>query len=342
MITPDSALLSASVDGARLRAPAISVVIPSHQGAGTIGATLRSLTNQTLAKDRFEIIVIQNGEPDHTLKLIAEICEEHPDLVVRRLEHRASGAGRARNTGLAMARGAYTAFIDDDDVVSPRYLELLLECSAPDTVGVAQVADVQEVDAAPDFGNRLARQLVLSDRTVPAGQAISAMTYTWGKLLPTALARSIGFDPQLRSGEDIVFYLRFFLRYPLKLRFVPLDSHAIYYRSVVPGSLSRQAWSYDFNVTQRLDVLECIEALEPTETWQRSAIKARTAAQTRRMNEFLRVRPAELPGVLRDVCRRGLTTVPLDILLAGVCEAQLSEAEMFDDALASAQLSMVS
>lgn len=312
-----------SAQGERVRPgnPAVSVVVPSYQGAGTIGATLRSLAAQTLPQDQFEIIIVQNGEPDHTAKVIAEVCGEHPGLVVRRLECLTPGAGRARNAGLAMARGAYTAFVDDDDTVSPRYLEALLQCSSPNTVGVAQAADVLDSDVAPDFGNRLATQLVLADRVVPPRGAVSAMTYTWGKLLPTALARAVGFDPHLRSGEDIVFYLRFFLRFPLQMRCVPLDSHAVYYRAVVPGSLSRQPCSYDFNVTQRLDVIECLESLQPDEVWQRSAVRARTVAQTKRINEFLRSTPDQLPFVLRDICQRGLVTVPMSVMLNSIYDA---------------------
>jgi glycosyltransferase involved in cell wall biosynthesis len=300
--------------------PLVSVIIGSARGEATIGQTLRSLARQTLAYDRFEVVVVQNGEPDLTAKIVNEVRQEFPGFSVRRLEYRQRGAGRARNAGMAMARGQYVTFVDDDDTVSSSYLAALLACSGPRTVGVAHLADVVEGEPAPLFDNRLASQLVLSGRTVTPGQAISVMTYTVGKMLPTALARSVGFDPDLRSGEDIVFYLRFFMRHGLEVSFVPLDAHAVYYRAVVAGSLSRQALSYEFNVAQRLDVIERLESLTPTQGWHHIALRERTKAQTRAVNRYLRQHPDQRIRVLVDIRERGLTTVPLDLMTAGLGE----------------------
>lgn len=298
--------------------PAVSVIIATAQGAGTIGATLRSLARQTLPLERFEVVIVQNGVPDHTGKIVAEVRGEYPGFNVRRLEYRLGGVGRARNAGMAMARGAYLTFVDDDDIVSPGYLEALHACSGPDTVGVAHLADTDDFEATPNFDTRLAGQLVLAGQVVTPGRAVSAMTYTVGKMLPTPLARAVGFDTDLRSGEDIVFYLRFFMTYPLLLSFTPLAAHAVYYRAVVPGSLSRQAPSYDFNVTQRLDVIERLESLRPTEDWHRSGLRERTKAQARSINRFLRQRPDQRLRTLHDIRDRGLTSVPLDVMTAGL------------------------
>lgn len=314
--------------------PAVSVIIGSFQGAETIGATLRSLAGQTLPRGLFEVVVVQNGPPDHTAKIVAEIREEQPGFVVRYLYQRTPGLGRARNSGMSMARGSYVTFVDDDDTVSPGYLQGLLECSRPDTVGVAVLADVDGTGGAPNFDNRLADQLALAGSRVDPGQAISALTYSVGKLLPTALARAIGFDPDLRSGEDIPFYLRFFMTHGLAVRFVPLERHAVYYRTVVPGSLSRQAPSYDFNVTQRLDVIERLEAMRPTEDWHRVALRERTKSQTRAINRYLLLHPDQEVRVLCDIQDRGLTTVPLDVMTAGVDEAAKARAEAGEFALA--------
>lgn len=300
----------------RLRS--VSVVIATHAGSATLSTAIRSLARQTLAPDRFEILVVQKDFSNVTTKALDDIRREFPDLILRRLAFTAPGLALARNVAMAAARGEYVTFVDDDDTVSPRYLEGLLKCSGPDTVGVAHLADVIDSCLVPDFDNRLARQLALAGHTMPPGNAISAMTYSVGKMLPTELARAVGFDPQLRSGEDIVFYLRFFMAYPLALNFVPLDEHAVYYRAIVPGSLSRQPLSYDFNVSQRLDVMEQLEALEPTEPWHHIGIRDRTRAQTRRINEYLRVHPERLGDVLADIRGRGLEAVPFSIMTAGV------------------------
>lgn len=303
----------------------VSVIIGSYQGATKIGGMLRALAAQTLPRSRFEIVVVLNGSRHHTIKVINEIREDHPDLIIRHLSYSALGLGRARNAGMAMARGRYVTFVDDDDTVSPGYLEALLTCSAPDTVGLAHLADVHGSGVAPNFDTRMSRQLELAGRTLHISEIPVALTYSVGKMLPTALAREIGFDPDLRNGEDIAFYIRFFMRHPLKIRICPLDANATYYRAVVPGSMSRQSPSYDFNVTQRLDILERLEELHPTEEWHAVALRQLRRSVTAFIRRYLRSHPEQWPAIVADIERRRLTTVPLDMLMQVVQEHEVAQ-----------------
>ena len=290
----------------------------THAGAATIGAAVRSLARQTLPRDRFEVVVVQNGPADHTFKVLDEVCEEFPDLVVRRVTCATPGLGRARNAGMAMARGDYVTFVDDDDTVSVGYLEGLLASSGPDTVAVAHLADVVDADSPPDFANRIAVQLPHAGRTLSPGDVMVVLSYSVGKLLPTGPARYIGFDPDLRSGEDIAFYLKFFIAFPFKVRLCPIEANAVYYRRIVPGSNSRKTPSYDFSVTQRLDVIERIEDLRPATKWQHRVVEYRTGSEAGAINDFLRSNPDRHGEVLADIRRRGLASIPFDRLNAGV------------------------
>lgn len=306
------------VDLSGKRLPSVSVVMATHCGAATIGAAVRSLARQTLPRDRFEVVVVQNGPADHTPKVLDEICEEYPDLVVRRLTCATPGLGRARNAGMAVARGEYVTFVDDDDTVSVGYLEGLLASSGPQTVAVAHLADVVDADSPPDFANRIAVQLPHAGRTLSPGDVMVVLSYSVGKLLPTGPARYIGFDPDLRSGEDIAFYLKFFIAFPFKVRLCPIEANAVYYRRIVPGSNSRKGPSYDFSVTQRLDVIERIEDLRPATKWQHRVVEYRTGSEAGAINDFLRTNPARHADVLADIRRRGLTSIPYERLNAGV------------------------
>jgi glycosyltransferase involved in cell wall biosynthesis len=292
----------------------------THSGAVTIGAAVRSLARQTLPFDRFEVVVVQNGPADHTFKVLDEICAEYPDLVVRRLTCATPGLGRARNAGMAIARGDYVTFVDDDDTVSVGYLAGLLASSGRDTVAVAHLADVVDADSPPDFANRIAVQLPHAGRTLSPGDVMVVLSYSVGKLLPTGPARYIGFDPDLRSGEDIAFYLKFFIAFPFKVRLCPIEANAVYYRRVVPGSNSRKDPSYDFSVTQRLDVIERIEDLRPATKWQHRVVEYRTGSETGAINDFLRTNPARHADVLAEIRRRGLTSLPYERLNAGVAQ----------------------
>ena len=281
----------------------------THLGAQTISRPLQALARQTLPLDRFEVIVVQNGPPDDTAAVLDAVRAEHPDLVIRRAQCAAAGLGRARNVGMNMARGAYVTFVDDDDTISPNYLAALLECSGPDTVGLGHMADVID-GGPPNYANRLSVQLSLAGRRLSPGDIILALTYSVGKMMPTERARAIGFDPALRSGEDIPFYISFFLEHDdLSIKVCPIDAHAVYYRSVRAGSLSRPELSYQFNVTERLEVIERIERLHPTRHWQRRAAKHMVRGQCKFINEFLLDRPEQHGAVLADIHDRDLQSI---------------------------------
>lgn len=300
--------MSGSIAAAALLRPEprhVSVVIATHQGAESIGATLGSLIAQTLPSDLFEVIVVQNGPSSRTSEVVADWRSRRPELTVRQIEYPAPGAGRARNVGLHASRGEYVTFVDDDDTVSPRYLEMLLACSGPRTVGLAHIADVVG-DAAPTFVNRLSSQLSRAGERVDPGQLVLALTYTACKMVPTVYARAIGFDPVLRSSEDILFYTRLFLTYGLDISVCPLAPPAIYYRHVLPNSVSRRAPSYDFSVSQRLDVIERLAELTPVLPWQRRVQRHMVDAQTKMITDYLDLHPQASRRALTDAQRRGV------------------------------------
>lgn len=98
----------------------ISVVIPAYLSADTIGATLQSLSRQSIPY-AYEIIVV-NSSNDATPALIRD---QFPGVTLIQLNQR-TFAGEARNLGAKQARGRYLVFIDSDCIVGDRWLELLL------------------------------------------------------------------------------------------------------------------------------------------------------------------------------------------------------------------------
>ena len=63
----------------------------------------------------FELILIDDGSPEPVAELLAEF--DDPRLRVLRVEH--GGVSRARNAGIAAARGRYIRFLDSDDDSPP-------------------------------------------------------------------------------------------------------------------------------------------------------------------------------------------------------------------------------
>jgi GT2 family glycosyltransferase len=101
--------------------PEISVVIPTRDGAATLPRLLRSLRGQTLADERFEIVVVDNASRDAT----AAVARHFGARVV---EEPVANRSRARNRGAATARAELLAFTDADCVASTGWLEGFLAC----------------------------------------------------------------------------------------------------------------------------------------------------------------------------------------------------------------------
>src|SRR5437763_1264827 len=144
----------------------------THNGDATIAAALDSLATQTLDAARYEVIVIHNGSRDDTESVVAAVRERHPTVTFRYLYVAAAGAARARNIGIGAARGTYVTFVDDDDTVSPTFLEALLDVSGPTQIGLAIMADVSTPGGVPDFSAR-SRLLARAGQIFPAQEFVN-------------------------------------------------------------------------------------------------------------------------------------------------------------------------
>ena len=97
--------------------PAVSVVIPSHNGMAFLGETLLALERQTFAD--WEAIVVDDGSTDGTGALVRGWHDLRVRLIVRAEN---GGPVLARNAGVAAARGRYIAALDQDDLCLPERL----------------------------------------------------------------------------------------------------------------------------------------------------------------------------------------------------------------------------
>ncbi len=97
----------------------ISVIIPVYNVYNFISKCLDSIINQTL-KD-IEIIVVNDGSPDDSQKIIDKYVKKYPKLI-KSFKKENGGQGSARNLGLSYASGEYISFIDSDDWIDKNML----------------------------------------------------------------------------------------------------------------------------------------------------------------------------------------------------------------------------
>lgn len=124
-------------------APEISVVIPHYDQARLLEKCLFSLDHQTLARERFEIVVADNGTPGG----VDDLRRRFP--CVRFVDAAERGAAPARNAALRIARGRAIAFIDADCIAAPDWLERGLEGLDDADLAGGRIAVTVEDEARP-------------------------------------------------------------------------------------------------------------------------------------------------------------------------------------------------
>ena len=103
--------------------PSVSVIIPTYKRAHLVTRAIDSVLNQTFSD--VEVIVVDDGSPDNTEEVVRGVVDGRVRYIRHEVNRGLAAAGR--NTGIAMARGYYIAFLDDDDEWRADKLEKQLE-----------------------------------------------------------------------------------------------------------------------------------------------------------------------------------------------------------------------
>ena len=109
--------------------PYFSVIIPTRARPRTLAACLEALSNLDYPRDRFEVIVVDDGSDTPPHEVVARFSGR---LDVTLLTQSHAGPGTARNTAAARARGEVLAFTDDDCAPAPDWLTRLASRFAQD------------------------------------------------------------------------------------------------------------------------------------------------------------------------------------------------------------------
>jgi glycosyltransferase involved in cell wall biosynthesis len=110
----------------------LTFVVPSYHCASFLPKCITSLAHPQLL-DQLEILIVNDGSTDDTLKVAEELEKQYPNAV-RVISQENRGHGGALNTGCAAASGKYLKVIDADDWIEtdnlPEFLKALENCEA--------------------------------------------------------------------------------------------------------------------------------------------------------------------------------------------------------------------
>ena len=105
--------------------PLFSIIIPVYRSGPFLRDCLDSIRNQTLTD--WECICINDGSPDESGAILDEYARKDSRFTAIHQDNR--GVSAARNAGLSVAKGSWTAFVDGDDTVEPDMLDCLHEAA---------------------------------------------------------------------------------------------------------------------------------------------------------------------------------------------------------------------
>jgi GT2 family glycosyltransferase len=176
-----------------------SVIIPTYNRPHQIQSCLESLTQLEYPRDRFEVIVMDDGSDQPLDQVVAPF---HNQLNLRLIRQQNAGPAAARNHAAQHANGKYLAFTDDDCKPATDWLKALEACfaTAPD-----QIVGGQTKNALPDNPYSTTSQNIISMgyahyNAVPDQARFFASN---NMVVPADRFRELGgFDESFTTSED--------------------------------------------------------------------------------------------------------------------------------------------
>lgn len=186
----------------------ISVVIPVYNRAKLIIPLLESLKQQTLDKNKFEVIFVDDGSTDNSLKVINDyLSDSQVHFQTLKRASNSGGACAPRNDGIMAAKGEYIFFVDSDDYILDDCLANLL------VMAEKNYSDIVYVKLGTDDSNRK-----IAKRPYKKGNVDDATfweNHLTRSVMIFKLFRSsmikrnhIYFDYGIKVGEDILFMFK--------------------------------------------------------------------------------------------------------------------------------------
>ena len=116
----------------------LSIIVPVYNVEKYIRPFFESIFRQGLPEEDYEIIVVNDGTPDRSMEVVADLLEQHGNITIINQENQ--GVAIARNVALDRAVGEYILMVDPDDLLVDGSLPVLPE-KAIETKVVMVIAD---------------------------------------------------------------------------------------------------------------------------------------------------------------------------------------------------------
>lgn len=204
----------------------VSIIYPIYNVSNYVQKSLRSILNQSYRN--IQLIIVDDGSTDNSLNIVKSIMRSNTtEYVILQQENR--GQSAARNLGISCANGDYVCFVDSDDVIDTKFIEILVLNAIKSDCDVAycDFSFVSEQEALPRPDQYcvsiISREKVI-DKFLYRKEPIIIPTFIIKRtFLSSNLVR---FDENCRFSEDQIFIWDVFL---LTERVLHIESKLYFY-----------------------------------------------------------------------------------------------------------------
>lgn len=214
-----------------MREDLVSIIVPVYNVEKFVEKCVKSLMNQT--HKNIEIILVDDGSPDHSSEIIDRIAAEDQRVHVIHQQNR--GGSAARNAGLQCASGEYVMFVDGDDWVDSDYVSyfLTLVSESGSLIGMNK-----NNYSTGKIKTNEERYVVKAETAIEWIYSDEIFVAVWNKIYSRRLLvdNNISFDPTIWYGEGMLFNIQC-LQY---VDTVAIGEKSVYHQTFNPDSAMRK------------------------------------------------------------------------------------------------------
>lgn len=209
--------------------PLVSIIIPCYNQDKYLAETLESVSGQTYPN--WECIIVDDGSVDDSAIIAGEFAKKDPRFIY--VHKKNGGVSSTRNLGIEVAKGQYIQFLDSDDLLDRRKIELSLsELSLPENKGVKMAIsnfkmishDSKEISAPFCV---LKKDFFTVEGFLTEWNVSFSIQMQCG-FFAASLFESVRFPENLSAQEDWVVWVHVF---KIDIKFVFIDQPLAYYRT---------------------------------------------------------------------------------------------------------------
>lgn len=208
--------------------PRVSVIIPVYNAEKYLEACLHSVISQEYKN--IEIVIVNDGSKDRSGEICAKIASKNKNIILVNQEN--AGVSAARNHGIALAKGEYVTFLDSDDLLPEKAVQVLMETAQQSNADmvIGRLTDYEKLPIGVFEGEDFLEK-VLEDS--PVGYSACRILYK------RALIQDVKFPEGYGCGEDSFFVFLCAMKMP---KVVTIDQQ-VYVCISNPESATRSSFT---------------------------------------------------------------------------------------------------